>query len=156
MRRRWSDSCQGGSVPGFGGWGNMDPRRPLRATTRSRRFCQHVSSTYLIPTSRGGTAPAVRHWIRLEAPGGFMLVISGWMLVAGLLLPNTSLMPPAQDHRADRSGPVSVWTDRDDPYRKGEGARVYIHAARPSHVAVFRVDTDGRIRVLFPRDPWGD
>jgi Domain of unknown function (DUF4384) len=84
-----------------------------------------------------------------------MLVTSGWMLVASLLLPNNSLVP-AQDHPADRNGPVSVWTDRDDPYRRGEGARVYIHAARPSHVAVFRVDTDGRIRVLFPRDPWGD
>ena len=27
---------------------------------------------------------------------------------------------------------------------------------QPSYVAVLRVDTDGRIRALFPRDPWGD
>ena len=49
---------------------------------------------------------------------------------------------------------MTVWTDRDDPYERGEGARVYLSVDEPSHVAVFRVDTDGRIRVLFPREPW--
>ena len=51
---------------------------------------------------------------------------------------------------------MTVWTDRDDPYERGEGARVYLSVDEPSHVAVFRVDTDGRIRVLFPREPWTD
>ena len=33
---------------------------------------------------------------------------------------------------------------------------MYLSADEPAHVAVFRVDTDGRLRVLFPREPWGD
>jgi hypothetical protein len=88
-----------------------------------------------------------------------MFVALGWMLVTGLPLPNHQPVPvtrPTPAAPAVRSGRVSVWTDRDDPYRRGEAARVYIQAEEPAHVAVFRVDTDGRIRVLFPRDPWGD
>src|SRR5512143_3550234 len=52
---------------------------------------------------------------------------------------------------------VEVWTNRgDDPYHTGEDARVYLRADRDAYVALFRVDTDGRVRVLFPRDPWDD
>lgn len=52
---------------------------------------------------------------------------------------------------------VEVWTNRgDDPYHTGEDARVFLSADRDAYVAVFRVDTDGRVRVLFPRDPWDD
>ncbi len=89
-----------------------------------------------------------------------MLVVLGWMLVTGLPLPSQSSPPTTPQVAAPRpvraAGRVSVWTDRDEPYRRGESARVYIRADEPAHVAVFRVDTDGRIRVLFPRDPWGD
>jgi hypothetical protein len=56
----------------------------------------------------------------------------------------------------DRSR-VSVWTDRgDDPYQTGRSARVYVRADRDAYVTILRVDTDGQIRVLFPRDPWED
>jgi hypothetical protein len=57
---------------------------------------------------------------------------------------------------SDRSR-VSVWTDRgDDPYQTGRSARVYVRADRDAYVTILRVDTDGQIRVLFPRDPWED
>jgi uncharacterized protein DUF4384 len=52
---------------------------------------------------------------------------------------------------------VEVWTNRgDDPFHSGEAARVYVRADQDAYVALFRVDTDGRVRVLFPRDPWDD
>lgn len=51
---------------------------------------------------------------------------------------------------------VNVWTDRESPYQRGERARVYIRTDRDAYVTVFRVDTDGRIRVLFPIEPWDD
>ena len=52
---------------------------------------------------------------------------------------------------------VEVWTNRgDDPFHTGEDARVFLRADRDAYVALFRVDTDGRVRVLFPRDPWDD
>jgi hypothetical protein len=41
-------------------------------------------------------------------------------------------------------------------YTRGERVRVYLRLDRDAFVTVFRVDTDGRVRVLFPRDPWED
>ncbi len=59
--------------------------------------------------------------------------------------------------RATERQRISVWTNRDeDPYRRGEQARVYFKAETDGYIAVLRVDTDGRIRVLFPREPWED
>jgi len=52
---------------------------------------------------------------------------------------------------------VEVWTNRgDDPYHTGQRARVFLRADRDAYVTIFRVDTDGRVRVLFPREPWED
>lgn len=69
-----------------------------------------------------------------------------------------SAATPAVAARLDGDRPrVSVWTDNgDDPYQTGRGARVFVRADRDAYVTIFRVDTDGRIRVLFPRDPWED
>ena len=62
--------------------------------------------------------------------------------------------PPAADGYRPR---VEVWTDRgDDPYHSGDGARVHFRADRDAYVTILRVDTDGRVRVLFPREPWED
>ena len=52
---------------------------------------------------------------------------------------------------------VEIWTGRgDDVYQRGDAARVFFQADRDAFVTVFRVDTDGRVRVLFPREPWED
>jgi hypothetical protein len=53
---------------------------------------------------------------------------------------------------------VELWTNRGDAavYTRGERVRVYLRTDRDAFVTVFRVDTDGRVRVLFPRDPWED
>ena len=88
-----------------------------------------------------------------------MYTTLGWVLLAGLPLSNpatndTAVHAPARPPVA--AGRVAVWSDRDDPYDRGDAARVYLSAPQAAHVAVFRVDTDGRIRVLFPREPWGD
>jgi hypothetical protein len=87
-----------------------------------------------------------------------MYVTLSWMLLAGLRLSTSTHDAAPQPARLGPESPgrVAVWVDRDDPYDRGDAARVYLRAEQPSHVAVFRVDTDGRIRVLFPREPWGD
>ena len=86
-----------------------------------------------------------------------MFVTLGWVLLTGFPPVRTTsqpdLRPPAHPSAAPR---VSIWTDRDDPYARGEAADVSLSVDQPSYVAVFRVDTDGRIRVLFPREPWTD
>src|SRR6266496_3186710 len=52
---------------------------------------------------------------------------------------------------------VEVWTAKgDNPSFRGDGARVYLRADQDAYVTLFRVDTDGRVRVLFPRAPWED
>jgi hypothetical protein len=86
-----------------------------------------------------------------------MLVTFGWMLFASLSVAHPAIPSGPRAHPGARpSGRVTVWTDRNDPYRRGDGARIYLSVDQPSHVVVFRVDTDGRIRALFPREPWTD
>jgi len=59
---------------------------------------------------------------------------------------------PADDDRPH----LRLWTNHEDPYRKGESARVYLQVDRDAFVTVVRVDTDGRMRILFPAEPWGE
>ncbi|MBK7716785.1 MAG: DUF4384 domain-containing protein [Gemmatimonadetes bacterium] len=51
---------------------------------------------------------------------------------------------------------INVWLNRDDVYNRGDNARVYFKSDQDAYVTILRVDTDGRIRVLFPIDPWED
>lgn len=51
---------------------------------------------------------------------------------------------------------ISVWLDRSSPYRRGDRAKVYVSADRDGYLTVLRIDTDGRVRILFPEDPWDD
>jgi hypothetical protein len=51
---------------------------------------------------------------------------------------------------------VNVWLNRDDPYQRGDQARIYFKSDHDAYVTVVRIDTDGRVRVLFPIDPWED
>ncbi len=51
---------------------------------------------------------------------------------------------------------INVWLNRDDVYNRGDQARVYFKSDRDAYVTIVRIDTDGRMRVLFPIDPWED
>lgn len=82
------------------------------------------------------------------------------MLVAFLFL-NTlgaaSAPPVSGPDRITVRPRVVAWTSRgDDPYRRGEAARVHFRSTQDAYVTVLRVDTDGRVRMLFPREPWED
>lgn len=67
---------------------------------------------------------------------------------------------PAVVQQQGPSGPpapsVEVWTDHDGVYHRGDRVRVRFQTDEDAYVTVFRVDTDGRVRVLFPLDPWED
>ena len=83
------------------------------------------------------------------------------MIISLTLAIATSLgTPPAGDARVPSFGlqpRVTVWTNRDeDPYHRGERVQVYFSTDRDAYVTIFRVDTDGRLRVLFPVEPWED
>jgi hypothetical protein len=49
-------------------------------------------------------------------------------------------------------------TDKGDNavYTRGDRVRLYFRLDQDAFVTIFRVDTDGRVRVLFPREPWED
>ena len=87
------------------------------------------------------------------------MLIHYTILAGGLLLtvpaPTQPSAPPAPG--SDGKGRVQVWTENGtDPYRAGDHARVFIRGEEDAYVTVLRVDTDGRIQVLFPRAPWMD
>ncbi len=51
---------------------------------------------------------------------------------------------------------IQVWLNSDDVYHRGDRAKIYFRTDTDAYITIFRVDTDGRIRVLYPRDPWED
>ena len=80
-----------------------------------------------------------------------------WALALGLgLSPLLPPMHPAAPGLGGTDARVSVWTDRDGPYRQGDAVRVFASTRVDSYLTVFRIDTDGGLRVLFPREPWED
>jgi hypothetical protein len=83
-------------------------------------------------------------------------MLTNLMVLMAAISPLPNSVPAGGPASYDRPR-VEVWTNRgDDPYRTGQQARVFLRADRDAYVTLFRVDTDGRVRVLFPRDPWDD
>ncbi len=77
----------------------------------------------------------------------------------GVLLASPAVLPSgsAEYERTRYVSPyIEVWTHRDDVFRRGDRVRVQFRTDLDAYVTVFRVDTDGRVRVLFPLDPWDD
>ncbi len=51
---------------------------------------------------------------------------------------------------------VEIWTRGDGVFQRGDRARVFFRSDTDGYVTVFRIDTDGRVGILFPHDPWDD
>ena len=78
------------------------------------------------------------------------------IVLLGLL--TTTPTPRVPVHGAYTLRPrIEVWSNHNDGiYSRGQGVRVYLRTDQDAFVTLFRVDTDGRVRVLFPHDPWED
>jgi len=62
--------------------------------------------------------------------------------------------PPAPSApRAPEPPGVRIWTNHGEVYQHAERAQVFFRTEHDAYVTVLRVDTDGRVRVLFPREP---
>jgi hypothetical protein len=48
---------------------------------------------------------------------------------------------------------VRVWTNHGEVYQHAERVQIFFRTERDAYVTVLRVDTDGRVRILFPREP---
>src|SRR5258705_10899392 len=64
---------------------------------------------------------------------------------------------PVRNHTLSRPK-IELWTNRGDAavYTRGQRGRLYFRIDQDAYVTIFRVDTDGRVRVLVPRDAWED
>mgnify|MGYP001593183856 FL=1 len=51
---------------------------------------------------------------------------------------------------------IRLWTSHSEVYSRGERVRVFFRTEQDAYVSIMRVDTDGRVRILFPREPWED
>src|SRR5262245_39271136 len=85
-------------------------------------------------------------------------MLISWAIVLGLVVgvSHRAAPPGPSVWRHAREARISIWTDRESPYRRGDGVRVYASTSVDGYVTVFRIDTDGGLRVLFPREPWAD
>jgi hypothetical protein len=81
-----------------------------------------------------------------------------------LAAPRASELPaPTAPHSARRSAPaaiaahqppvVRIWTNHGEAYQQAEPVQVFFRTERNAYVTILRVDTDGRVRVLFPVKP---
>jgi hypothetical protein len=51
---------------------------------------------------------------------------------------------------------IELWITQRDVLGRGDPVRVWFRSTTDAYVTVFRIDTDGRIRVLFPTEPGDD
>ncbi len=77
------------------------------------------------------------------------------MLLSAML--SLMTLAGATDGRGGDRPKVELWTNRGDAtYTRGDAVHINVRSDQDGYVTILRVDTDGRIRVLFPRDPWED
>ncbi len=80
---------------------------------------------------------------------------SAWLVPTVSTVSHHPLPAGSSAGSSERAG-ISLWTDREVPYRRGDRVRVYLKTQADAYVTVLRIDTDGRVRILFPEEPWQD
>src|SRR6266496_3320346 len=110
----------------------------------------------------GSLLKRVARHIVLREPARFLIACQGLgyiedrpMLLPLMLSLVGSALAPANAASArvvSDDPPIKVWLNHDNYYR-GDKARVNVRLDDDGYVVVLRADADGRVRVLFPRDP---
>jgi hypothetical protein len=81
------------------------------------------------------------------------------MVIPSLVAIETPPPVGASRYLHPQEGPsVQLWTNREhgSVVQRGERIRVFFRTDSDAYVTVFRVDTDGRVRLLYPDEPWED
>ncbi|MBI4421235.1 MAG: DUF4384 domain-containing protein, partial [Gemmatimonadetes bacterium] len=90
------------------------------------------------------------------------MVARNLLIALALVAPDVGAalpLPPValRDRHGVDAGPyIELWTNHDDVFRRGEQVRLYFRTSQNAYVTILRIDTDGRVRVLFPIEPWED
>jgi hypothetical protein len=77
-------------------------------------------------------------------------------LVVAIAVPAADALARVGDRPTSDYPQVQLWITQRDIFARGDPMRVWFEVATDAHVTVFRIDTDGRIRVLFPLEPGAD
>jgi len=80
------------------------------------------------------------------------------MRLDGLLVLSMAALPAparAQEPALPDSLEARIWLDRgEEPVvHRGDAVRIFYRTSGDAHAAIFRIDTDGRVELLFPQDP---
>jgi hypothetical protein len=91
--------------------------------------------------------------VGLSKAGGSSLWLAAG-LAAGLAVILVAGVVPAVAMTSDNGPRVDIWTDRGTGgmYRVGDPVQVSIRPHEDCYVMVYEIDTDGYLKVLFPRD----
>ena len=105
----------------------------------------------------------------IAAPRPSLLATLALVALAGCATSRPRSSPDDAPHRAgrDRRGPsyerrsdapdVRVWlSGGDGTYHAGERVRALFRTEDDGYVTIVRIDTDGRLRILYPRAPYED
>lgn len=82
-----------------------------------------------------------------------LYALIGLVTLTASAAPDYRAIAAARHH--DTPG-VRLWISGDDLVRRGDRVRLFYRTERDAYITVLRVDTDGRVRVLFPRSPSED
>ncbi len=78
-------------------------------------------------------------------------------MVTALLLSSLTLSPAATPaFHAQVQAPVQVWLNKQGHIWRGDRVRVYARAEVDGYLLILHAEPDGRVRVLFPLDPYHD
>ncbi len=58
--------------------------------------------------------------------------------------------------QGSRAPQIEVWTSGQGLFERGDELRVFFRTLADGYITILHVSTDGRIRFLFPHQPWRD
>jgi len=77
-------------------------------------------------------------------------------MLTALLLTSLSLAPAAAALAAQQEPPVKVSLSKKGDLQQGDRVRVHAHTESDGYLVIIHAEPDGRLRVLFPLDPYND
>jgi hypothetical protein len=92
---------------------------------------------------------------------GIGLTVLLWAVIGGLSIPAQLKAQPSDDFdhvaRIDRYLDAEVWSNHSDgEYYEGDNIVIKFRVNRDAFVAIYTIDTRGRVKLLFPADPGQD
>lgn len=109
----------------------------------------------MVPALEGPSLPEHESTAMSTAALWIVSLVTALPVTPAPAIRNPAWLSSARHVETDRAK-VSIWMDRQNPYHRGDDAQVFIKADQDAYVTVLRIDTDGRVRILFPIDPGDD